>query len=130
MQSYHWICQACDTSNAGSEKKCTNCACPSECNAIEIDLYKLVYKHYSINGIVKCPKCHKRTLSAKYDQDPHKYFYKGLKRRSWLFRILHIEVNCVNCDLHDIIEHIVPMTRRIYRLVTKKDIKNTKLKRI
>jgi hypothetical protein len=43
MPSYDWHCQVCDSTNPSSASICTQCGCPDEVNALEIEARKRTY---------------------------------------------------------------------------------------
>jgi hypothetical protein len=43
MPSYDWHCQVCDSANPAAASICTQCGCPSEVNALEIEARKRAY---------------------------------------------------------------------------------------
>ena len=130
MIDYDWGCKACGMSNAQGTSKCSNCGCPGNCNAHEVTLYETLLRNCSVKKRLECPDCHSEKMSVEYNQDFNKYFYQGIKRRFWCFKTLEIHIDCNKCTYRKVVEYIIPLFRKLYRLIARKDIQNEALKRI
>lgn len=130
MINYRWACTACEKSNEAGSANCVHCGCPAETSSHVIDLYKFLLDKYLDGNLLSCPKCNSQSLKPAYDQDCNDYFYLGIKRRQWLFRILKIEVKCTGCGFVEEHEYIVPLARSMFRKIFGRDLTNKYLKRI
>ena len=130
MINYRWTCSACEKSNTEGTSNCVHCGCPAETDSHIVELHKFLLDRYSDESNLSCPACSSHRLEPAYDQDYKEYYYFGFRRRRWLFRILKIEIKCLDCMFHEEHEFEVPFERKIFRKVFGRDLINEKLKRI
>lgn len=116
--------------NSAGNQCCENCGCAGEANAHEVDLHERLLESCSLEGVVACPVCGANEVTANYDQDYKQYYYTLLRRRAWIFRTLEIHISCTKCEYRKVIEHEVPIVRRLYRVIVRGDVKSDFLKRI
>lgn len=130
LVGYNWMCLVC---NSGVDKKlehCPNCGYLAGANGHEVDARRMLLKLAECEHPLDCPECFKRKIDIKFSKDAQKYYYVGIKGRLVFFEILYLYIFCKSCQYQQEIEFDVPILRRIFRWVTKRDIKNESLKRI
>lgn len=128
--SFDWFCPACKTKNDKLLRRCQNCRCPNKLNGFELDLYKHVVDVFMDNGKVRCPRCEQVKLEPVYSEDYKKYYFDGVKKKSWTFKTLEIHVKCTSCDYKRRKEHEVPTLRRLFRQFFNRDLESDFLRNI
>lgn len=129
MYNYNWRCLACDEVNKKEDSACSYCGCPAENIGDIVEQFRILNKFKKQCCSDGC-QCGARSFDVKFDQDYTDYHYSGFKRRIWVFNILSVIIECVECNDKKIIEFEIPFFRRLYRNITKKDIGNERLLRI
>ncbi len=130
MVSYNWMCLICNSAVDKKHENCPRCGYLAGANGYEVDARRALLKHTECEHPLDCPKCAQRQIDIKFGKDPQKYYYIGYKARAILFEILHLHLFCKSCEYQKEIEFDVPIARKLFRWVMKRDIKNEYLKRL
>lgn len=130
MAEYNWRCLVCKQGVDKKHDKCDKCGYPAGASSYEVDARKFLLEQYSSD--LKCPKCCKPKLDVKFSKDPEAYYYRiyPVRGRAVFFEILYVIIYCRKCSFKHEFEYGVPILRKLYRLITRSDIKWDWLKRI
>ena len=130
LVDYNWTCLVCNIGVDKSTVKCPSCGYLAGANSYEVDARHILIKNSECEHALDCPKCSQRQLDIKYNKIPKKYYYIGFKGRQVIFEILYLNIFCKRCSYKKEIEFDIPILRKLFRWVMKRDIKSEWLKRI
>jgi len=130
LVDYNWTCLVCNLGVDKSCDKCTRCGYLAGANSYEVDARNILIKNSESEHALDCPKCAERHLDIKYNKEPQKYYYIGFRGRQILFEILYLNIFCNKCSYKKEIEFDVPVLRKLFRWIMKRDIQSERLKRI
>ncbi len=130
MVGYEWRCLVCSRTNDSNSNECGHCGYTAGACAHEIDARELMLKEYGKDNRIICPECSHNKFSANFTKKPKNYYYNGLKRRLNLFEVLSINMSCRKCSFVRVVECDIPVLRKMYRWIAKKDIESQFLKRL
>lgn len=130
LVGYNWMCLVCHSGVDKKHENCPKCGYLAGANSYEIDARRTLLKYAECEHPLDCPKCTKRRIDIKFSKEPLKYYYIGFRGRTVLFEILYLHIFCQSCRYHKEIEFDVPITRKIFRWVMKRDIQSDYLKRL
>jgi len=130
LVDYNWTCLACNIGVDKINDRCPNCGYLAGANSYEVDARTTLIKNSECEHALDCPKCSKRQLDIKYHKIPKEHYYIGLKGRFIFFEILYLNIFCKKCSYKKEIEFDIPVFRKLFRLLMKRDIQSEWLKRI
>lgn len=131
---YNWRCTACDYSNTKNSISCSKCLCPTSCNAFMAEAHLRELQSSNTKNQITCEGCDSLKLSAVYPISFMEYTYRfpkaPFRAKLILFKIFSYNQVCSECRHTKTIEVIVPLLRKLYRSIFKKDIENNWLRNI
>lgn len=130
MVGYEWRCLVCNRANDSSTNECEHCGYTAGGCAHEVDAREVLLKEYGVENRIICPICDHNKFAANFTKKPKDYYYNGMQSRIILFEVLSINMSCKKCNFTRVIECDVPIFRKLYRWIAKKDIESEFLKRL
>ncbi|PSU41562.1 hypothetical protein C9J12_29575 [Photobacterium frigidiphilum] len=133
MVGYNWTCLVCDRGVDKTLSKCDRCGYPAGASSYEIDARKILLNHCNTIEGLNCNFCKNSKLNVKFHKNLDEYLYRQemiRKYRTVLFEVLSVIIYCDKCDYKIEVEYKVPILRKLFRWILRKDIQSQWLKSI